>query len=245
MSRKLLKIPKDEAIKKINEQISKGTKLLEDAAKVIENNGDYYSRNLQKDNYILEFDYWHAFTKDVLREVFEVSTYSYEFEKHRSEAVPYSESTITSKMNYILGALLVPKISYLQMLSSKFDEFEYSNKETNKNISPILIPLPANQVKQENNIQFDKMTLSELFRILNITQIVKIAGFVIALLSGSFYLGLYFQQWKFEKENRELTLQLENAKKEKDILLFQKDSLARLNDVNKKDTVLFNPQLKF
>ncbi len=200
MSKRQLKISKEDSDLKIQSQIDKGIDLVEEGVKTTERGSNSYRNTITTDNFQIKYKHWEAFTKDILQEIFVDYSYASEFEDHKSSKVEYVSSSWQPDINYYIGTELIPKIEYLKILKENLKEFDVLKKTEvlQLKMPKILKTQPTTKVNLEN------YTLPQLFHSLTISQWSAIIGGIITIISISFAVGYNWQQWQLEKENREL-----------------------------------------
>jgi len=127
MSEKTIKISKEEAFKKIDQQIEKGLTLVEEGSKTFKKSMG--RAHLADDGFENEYKMWLMITKEILSDIFISSNYGDEFEKRKSSKTEYVSSDWKPDIKYWIGKELIPKIDYLVVLRENIDEFEFMPSE--------------------------------------------------------------------------------------------------------------------
>jgi hypothetical protein len=112
MDKKRLKVPRTEAINKIEKQLEKAGILLAEA------------KLISRDNFEVKFKHWVDFAIEALKEIFESSSFAYEFSEHRSSEITYVSSSWIPDVEYYVSKQIIPKIEYLKILKENIPNFE-------------------------------------------------------------------------------------------------------------------------
>lgn len=136
MSETDIKIEQRDAKAKIDAQIEKGKKLTEQAFHVLkETRVNTDQRIRAKDNFVVLYDQWCAFTAEILSQVFVSNSYANKFREKKSSKSKLVGSNWKPDIDYYYDKLLLPKIDYLNILSENIDQFQkaqVSSREINK-----------------------------------------------------------------------------------------------------------------
>ncbi len=123
MAKNKIKISNKDAYTKIDQQINKGSILVEEGSKT-------FKRTLGKDkriddNFENRFNVWVNITIEILDSIFVSTEYNYEFKNKISSEKDYVSYDWKPDIRYWISKQLIPKIDYLIVLRENINEFEY------------------------------------------------------------------------------------------------------------------------
>lgn len=141
MSKTQIKIPKAEAKSKLEAQIDKAKELCENGIAIIKGIPSHRpERNRATDSFQTRVDQWQKFSFETLQEIFDSSSYAYDFEKKRSSQTRLVSSSWKPDIRYYIDNVIVPKADYLNVLLQSIDQFivveDHSQSEA-PSLSPI------------------------------------------------------------------------------------------------------------
>lgn len=156
MSEKI-KISKEDAFEKIDQQIKKGASLIDEGSETFKKSMGRVRR--VDDNFENKYKIWLKITTEILDDIFISSNYSFEFKERISSHTEYVSSDWKPDIKYWITKEMIPKIDYLVVLRNNINEFEFypeENKSTVKN------EIKANK-NVTNNVSENKYSLTEIF----------------------------------------------------------------------------------
>lgn len=139
MSKTKIKISSDEAFKKLDQQIKKGSSLIDEGS---ENFKKSMGRDRRvDDNFENKYKMWLNITAEMLDGIFSSTDYSWEFKERISSQTEYVSSDWKPDIKYWITKELIPKIDYLVILRESINDFEFDdtlNEELNSSPKDIV-----------------------------------------------------------------------------------------------------------
>jgi len=135
MSEKEIKVSKEEAFDKIDQQIKKDSALVEEGSETFKKS----MRRVRRvdDNFENKYKIWLKITWEIIGSIFISSNYSYEFKKRISSQTEYVSSDWKPDIKYWITKELIPKIDYLIVLRENINEFEYIPEKQKSSINDV------------------------------------------------------------------------------------------------------------
>ena len=227
-----IKYPKDVVHEKLNTRISKGKVIAEKYLEIIRENLLTDNDRFYVDKIKTEYDQWYEVTNSLLLDIFESSTYAYNFRQTKSSKREYVNPSWQPNIKFYITYELLPKLNYLKVLKENIDDYdevekEVENNSTNPNIGNDK-PLDSNE-KFLEDYEIDKIPISYFLKRISLPQVISIIGFIIILISGSFYFGYNVKSWQVDRDKVELNQENESARNKIKILQKEIDSLKQID----------------
>jgi hypothetical protein len=227
MSKRLLQVKRTEAQTRIEGQIQKGDKLLQEGIAILESRRGSSESPKERDNFEVKYRQWEEFTSEILREIFVNGSYSHDFKEEHSSVVEYVGSSWVPDIKYYIQRQLGPKLDFLKILLGNLGEFvESPQSTTSPSVGAIATLSPKVAAKDVGDL--DKLTIIELLRRLKVGQSVRVVSILIALLIGAFTFGYTVHSWKLDREKSELSRDNELLSRENARLKGELDSVKNV-----------------
>jgi len=227
MSKRLLQVKRTDAQTRIDGQIQKGARLLEEGIATLRSRSGSSESSRERDNFEVKYRQWEAFTSEILRETLVSGSYAHDFHEEHSSVVEYVGSDWVPDIKYYIQRQLGPKLDFLKILLGNLGEFDEGPQSTT---SPSKLGKPSNSLRTATKDvgDIDKLTIIDLLRQLKIGQTVKVVSMAIALLIGAFTFGYTVHSWKLDREKSQLSRDNELLSREKARLKSELDSLRNV-----------------
>jgi hypothetical protein len=229
-----IKYPKEVVLEKLNTRISKGKVIAEKYLEMIGENPIADNDRFYVDKIKTDYDQWYEVTNSLLLDIFESSTYAYNFRQTKSSKKEYVNSNWQPNIKFYLTYELLPKLNYLKVLKENIDDYDEVEKELKDNSANSTMEndklLNADE-KLSEDFEIDKIPISYFLKRISLPQLISIIGFIIILISGSFYFGYNVKSWQIDREKVELNQENEAASNKIKVLQKEVDSLKQIDSL--------------
>ncbi len=166
MSKSKIKIPRKDAFEKLDQQIKKGSALIEDAS---ENFKKSMGRDRRvDDNFENKYKLWLDMTIETMDDIYLSREYVNEFRRKKSSQSEYVAYDWKPDIKYWVTKKIIPKIDYLVLLRESLNEFEVEQPANEVSKTPsengeTLADTPSDQISNKTIVDSSGKKIGRTF----------------------------------------------------------------------------------